>query len=131
MRRLCLLTSVLVLALLAPLGAARAGQAPQWKLALSLQAWSGPSAYRATIVRQLSGLPVIAGKPVTLRLDRRTRCQSDRQGVVSPLLCGPALRSLVAAQGPGLEAIATGQFETSRTGSIGFRATSVRVVLPG
>ncbi len=126
MRRLLALAFVLVLAPLAV-----AGQAPQWKLELSLQAWSGPSAYRATIVRQLSGLPVIAGKPVTLRLDRRTRCRTDRQGVVSPLLCGPALRSLVAAQGPGLEAIASGQFETSRSGPIGFRATSVRVVLPG
>jgi len=126
MRRLLVLASVLVLAPLAV-----AGQVPQWQLELSLQAWSGPSAYPATIVKQLSGLPVNAGRPVTLRLDRRTRCQTDTQGVVRPLRCGPALRSLVAAQGPGLEAIAAGQFETSRSGAIGFRATSVRVVLPG
>jgi hypothetical protein len=126
MRLLLVLASVLVLAPLAV-----AGQAPLWKLDLSLQYWSGPSAYRATIVKQLSGLPVIAGKPVTLRLDRRSRCQTDTQGVVRPLGCGPALRALLAARGPGLEAIATGQFETSRSGAIGFRATAVRVVLPG
>ncbi len=104
MRRLLVLASALVLAPLAV-----AGQAPQWKLELSLQARSGPSAYRATIVKQLAGVPVSTGRPVTLRLDRRTRCQTDTEGVIRPLLCGPALRSLVAAQGPGLEAIAAGQ----------------------
>lgn len=128
MRRFSLLAAVLALVTLGP---AQAGRVPEWKLELSLQAWSGPSAYRATIVGQLSGLRVSLGKPVTLRLDRRTRCRTERQGVMRPLPCGPALRSLVAAQGPGLEAIATGQFETSSSGAIGFRATSVRVVLPG
>jgi hypothetical protein len=117
-----LLATVAAIALPTP---APAGNVPNWNLDLRVARWVAPSSYAATVVSQASGPKVRRGLPVTLVLDRRTRCSAAAPGVTPVRILCRALRARVAA-GP-LLVVAAGQFETGHLGRIGFRARSVRL----
>ncbi len=126
MRRFALAVGVAVMlgSIAAP---ARAGTAPNWVLQLGINRWVAPSAFAATVTGQTAGLRVRRGLPVTLRLDRRTRCaERDAAGSLTPIRCAD-VRPRLSESGP-LRAIASGQFETGHLGAIGFRARTLTLL---
>ncbi len=109
-------------------GPAAGGRAPSWTLRLRVDRWVAPSSFAATVTGQTAGLRVRRGLPVTLRLDRRTRCAArDAGGAFSVIRCAE-VRPRIAERGP-FAVRASGQFETGHRGAIGFRARTV-VLLP-
>jgi hypothetical protein len=83
-----------------------------WQLRLHLERWVAPSTYLATIVSEERGPRVTIGHPVTLRVDRLSRC--------TPVRCG-LLRGQV-----GSDVDVAGSFETNTHGGpIAFRARTV------
>jgi hypothetical protein len=123
MRRLSVLAAAVVMVIAAP---ARGGNVPNWQLDLRVTRWVAPSSFAATVVRQTSGLKVRKGLPVTLVLDRRTKCSRTVVGSMAAWIPCRTLRPRVAAN-PALLVAVSGQFETGHLGRIGFRARSVLV----
>jgi hypothetical protein len=83
-------------------------------LRLHLERWVAPSTYLATIVSEQRGPKVTIGHPVTLRVDRMTRCAPTRCG----LLRGDVGRDIDVA----------GSFEANTHGGpIAFRARTLDV----
>ncbi len=120
-------TLIVAAAVAAAATPARGGEAPSWTLRLQVVRWVAPSSFAVSVTGQTAGLRVRRGLPVTLRLDRRTRCAArDVNGAVTTFRCGE-LRPRVEESGP-VRAIATGQFETGHLGAIGFRARTVTLV---
>ena len=118
---------VVALAVLAA-GPAASGRAPSWTLQLRVDRWVAPSSFAATVTGQTAGLRIRRGLPVTLRLDRRTRCAThDAAGALSVIRCAE-VRPRIAERGR-LAVSASGQFETGHLGAIGFRARAL-VLLP-
>ena len=114
---------VLAAVALALPAAAGADSAPSWTFDLVVMRWVAPSQFSARVTRQLAGAKVRARLPVTLRLDRRTACSTTTTGDASTRIRCASLRPLVASGAVSVRA--SGQFETSNLGAIGFRARTV------
>jgi hypothetical protein len=105
---------------------AQAGNVPNWEFDLRVARWVAPSKFEARVVKQTAGYKVRKALPVTLVLDRRTRCSVAVAGAAAtPIPCREIRPRVTAA--PGLRVIANGQFETGNLGRIGFRASTVLV----
>lgn len=116
-----LLLATVVAALTVGAGSALGGRAPSWTLQLRVSRWVAPSSFAATVTGQAAGLHVRRGLRVTLRLDRRTRCEArDAGGALTAIRCAD-VRPRLSRTG-ALRATASGQFETGHLGAIGFRA---------
>ena len=120
--------AMVALAVVAAAPAAGGGRAPSWTLQLRVERWVAPSSFAATVTGQTAGLRVRRALPVTLRLDRRTRCAArEATGALSVIRCAE-VRPRIAEGGP-LAVRASGQFETGHLGAIGFRGRTV-ILLP-
>ena len=119
---------VIVVAALPAVAAADTGsRVPNWALQLRVSRWVAPSSFAATVTGQTAGLKVRRGLPVTLVLDRRTRCLSrSAAGVVALIRCA-SVRPTLTRSGT-LAANASGQFETGHLGAMGFRARTVTLL---
>ena len=121
MRQVALVAVFVVAALPAVATAGTGSRVPNWALELRVSRWVAPSSFAGTVTGQTTGLKVRRGLPVTLVLDRRTRCLSrDAAGVIASIRCAD-VRPALARRG-ALAANASGQFETGHRGAIGFRA---------
>ena len=107
----------------APTGA---GNVPNWQFDLRVAQWVAPSKFEARVVKQIAGPKVRKALPVTLVLDRRTRCSVSVAGAAATSIPCREIRPRVTAA-PGLRVVVGGQFETGNLGRIGFRATTVLV----
>ena len=127
MRQVALVVIFVVAALPAAAAAGTRSRVPNWALQLRVSHWVAPSSFAATVTGQTAGLKVRRGLPVTLVLDRRTRCLSrSAAGVVAFIRCA-GVRPTLAQRGT-LIANASGQFETGHLGAIGFRARTVTLL---
>ena len=120
---LAAVTAVAAMTLATPAGA---GNVPDWQFDLRVVQWVKPSKFEARVVKQISGPKVRKALPVTLVLDRRTRCSVSVAGAAAtPIPCREIRPRVTAA--PGLLVRVGGQFETGNLGRIGFRASTVLV----
>ena len=127
MRQVALVAVVVVAALPAATTAGTHSRVPNWALQLRVSRWVAPSSFAGTVTGQTAGPKVRHGLPVTLVLDRRTRCLSrNAAGAVASIRCAE-VRPTLAARGT-LAANASGQFETGHRGAIGFRARILTVL---
>ena len=97
---------------------------PSWTLQLWVSRWVAPSSFAATVTGQTAGLTVRSGLPVTLLLDRRTRCIAlDKAGVARVIGCA-SVRPKLAQRGQ-LTAQAGAQSKMGHLGAVGLRARAL------
>ena len=126
-RRLALPMIVVTALSAAAATTAAGGGAPSWTLQLRVNRWVAPSSFAARVTGQTAGLNVRRGLPVTLVMDRRTRCAArDTAGALIVIRCA-SIRPRLAQHGT-LSVGASGQFETGHLGAIGFRARTVTLL---